>query len=1136
MNNTEQSNQEPEVRRKLTDILDETDKLPRKMSLASTSNQRQDEDDVLVDLSPSNSADPSPLHSADPSPPHSAKHTMKASTSEESSLSAESTNSSHSRKKSTLSPTEAFQPVVGKFVAKNEKGQEVVIPMTVPNYQFIAAQQIQFGDNDDEAIAASMQVNLGSFENLATRKVDQKLNLGQSTSGEDRMVHDGIQEHGESLNGVEGLQNSSTMLSGLQNPSESTKFKVPNIEQVVAQILAHQQLYVQQGQQQYGVHQPFAQQAYCQPAAPNTIPKPIPMGMPLTPMDSPFSTMGLEPSTVPSEHLPVDNHSLNVFPTTSADPMVMEQIRQALRRVSVEDFKNSGQVGDGTGGTLFGPQGGARFGAQSGTEFPTQGGTTFPAQPATPFPSQARTNIPTQTGTAFPTSGGTQISLEGPPKLETVGATLEVPSMIQKSDTTLSNGSKSEALDTVNLDDFRISPSSLKAWDNYTSLLLKEDKDSEGQNGSAGAQESKTIPSGAQDSKTVSSGTQESKTVSLVPAGPQESKLVLNEPKTVPSAPFGLQKPSQVPTVPFTALSEDYYEDYAPDAFNNYDDALESQKEHQILGNQYGPWDKNETVRRTFARVRRFNNTVPKSPVGTADFYFVRTLGDGSFGSVYHVQDVKTSKEYAIKIMSKKEVKREKKLPYVVREKDIMTTLQHGFGGHPFLAKLHSSFKENNDRICFVMEYAPHGELLEWLRRLGSFDLKVSKFFASEIVEALQFIHKCGIIHRDLKPENILIKNDWHIMLTDFGSAKVQGFEGDDPSQVRKIMVHKNGEMMKKERGSFVGTAFYISPEVAQSHSCGPEADYWALGCILYQMISGQPPFRGVNEYQVTKKIINLDYKMPNGFDEVAGDLVKKLLVLEPSERLGHDGPEAIKEHKFFEDVDFKNIQTTTPPELKPYLPASGNQPAFYSNYKVPENMEPGLTRKTMARLMGLDDMISSPIQKQNPAQLQAQQKEAEARQREAKLQKQRKENDYHKFVEENLILRSGLIDKKKGMFARRRMFLLTEGPRLFYVDPELKELRGEIPITPSLRTEAKNFHTFFIHTPTRTYFLYDPDSHADEWCEAIEKARNKYCNPDAPELDFYPRGKMFTSKNKKEKKRKEKNTSPTSKWGRKSK
>merc|ERR1711923_400261 len=108
-------------------------------------------------------------------------------------------------------------------------------------------------------------------------------------------------------------------------------------------------------------------------------------------------------------------------------------------------------------------------------------------------------------------------------------------------------------------------------------------------------------------------------------------------------------------------------------------------------------------------------------------------------------------------------------------------------------------------------------------------------------------------------------------------------------------------------------------------------------------------------------------------------------------------------------------------------------------------------------------------------------------------LDLQRKNNEFHQFVEDKLILKQGILDKKKGLWSRRRMFLLTEGPRLFYVDPKEKVLKGEIPWNADMRTEMKNFKIFFVHTPNRVYYLIDPTSYATKWCEAIDSVKNFY-------------------------------------------
>ena len=551
------------------------------------------------------------------------------------------------------------------------------------------------------------------------------------------------------------------------------------------------------------------------------------------------------------------------------------------------------------------------------------------------------------------------------------------------------------------------------------------------------------------------------------------------------------------------------------------------------------------------------------------DFFFIKVLGEGSFSTVYYAKEVDTSDEYAIKVLLKSEIRREGRVRYVLREKDIMAALTYAYGGHPFVMRLYCTFQDN-DRLYFALTYAKHGELLDWLRRLGSFDEAGTLFYASEILVALEFLHRCKVIHRDLKPENILVGADWHIMVSDFGTSKIlddqtgsepPAIEPLPPGEVPGVVPSVAVKPKRNVRSSFVGTAHYISPEVLKSEDVGPECDYWALGAIIFQMISGQPPFRAVNEYKIMKKILSLDFHFPDGFPEVARHLVSRLLVYKPAERLGSarsGGIEALKGHAFFKDVDWANIFTRKPPELKPYLPASCGEPAFYGDYKpapsTPTDIEPGLNEAALSRLMGMgggggggfgdfefDDHIEDlafsssaasssssygstptsstempppssapghgradafPLFGVPPPSLAVPSAEELERRRQGRLEQQRRDHKYHRFVQDNLILKAGLIDKKKGLFARRRMFLLTEGPRLFYVDPVSMHLKGEVPISAQMRTEAKNFRTFFVHTPKRTYYLFDPERHAKDWCDAIDWARERYFGKVDPDAD----------------------------------
>ena len=390
-----------------------------------------------------------------------------------------------------------------------------------------------------------------------------------------------------------------------------------------------------------------------------------------------------------------------------------------------------------------------------------------------------------------------------------------------------------------------------------------------------------------------------------------------------------------------------------------------------------------------------------------------------------------------------------------------------------------------------MLSLAGKGELLTWMRKLGSFDDDVSRFYAAEILEALDHLHGLGIIHRDIKPENVLLSSAMHILISDFGSAKIMGRDsarGDDRGLSAPV------PQAVKKRSSFVGTAQYVSPEVLNGKPVSAKSDLWATACILFQMLAGLPPFRAANEYLVFQKINNLDYTFPACFPEVAADLIRGLLRLDEAQRLS---VQDCRQHPFFAQLtDWDRLWEQTPPDIHPYLPASGDQPAFHSSYKAAD-IAPGFDENRLHGLsLGLaTDGPEDDDDDDQDAEEEARRAEEEARRAEerATMERQRKEHPYHSFVQNHLILKSGLVDKRKGLFARRRMLLLTEGPHLYYVDPSAMVLKGEIPWSRDLRPEAKNFKTYFVHTPNRTYYLEDPSGHALDWCDAIEAVRRRY-------------------------------------------
>ncbi|XP_050352071.1 3-phosphoinositide-dependent protein kinase 1 isoform X1 [Nymphalis io] len=454
------------------------------------------------------------------------------------------------------------------------------------------------------------------------------------------------------------------------------------------------------------------------------------------------------------------------------------------------------------------------------------------------------------------------------------------------------------------------------------------------------------------------------------------------------------------------------------------------------------------------------------------DYIFGKLIGDGCYSTVFLAKDIHTGKEYAIKVCEKSHIVRHQKVQYIKREKDALNmlfTVPHGF------VKLYCTFQDE-ERLYFVLSYAKNGELLHYINKVGSFELNVAKFYAAELLLALERMHSKGIIHRDLKPENILLDENMHLQIADFGTVKIL-----EPEKIRSptpVVPEDQDSAVRSRKISFVGTAQYVSPDLLQNRVDTRASDLWALGCIIYQMISGLPPFRASNEFLTFQKILKMDYEFPEGFPAEAKDLVEKLLVLDHTKRLGAsdigDTYESIRQHPFFEGIDWENIWEQTPPKISPYLPGE----PFEEKYTVPDHLEPGLGGRQILRLWEFDLSTSRGILNISPEE------------KRHRLEIQARENKWHQFVDGELILKQGLVEKRKGLFARRRMLLLTTGPRLFYVDPVNMVLKGEIPWSPELRVEAKNFRIFLVYTPNRTYYLEDPLSFALEWRRVIDEVR----------------------------------------------
>ncbi|XP_058118649.1 cAMP-dependent protein kinase catalytic subunit PRKX [Anopheles ziemanni] len=278
------------------------------------------------------------------------------------------------------------------------------------------------------------------------------------------------------------------------------------------------------------------------------------------------------------------------------------------------------------------------------------------------------------------------------------------------------------------------------------------------------------------------------------------------------------------------------------------------------------------------------------------DFQILKTIGTGTFGRVCLCRDKITNKYWAMKILAMADVIRLKQIEHVKNEKNILKEIDH-----PFIVNMRWNSK---DDCCLYMlfEFVSGGELFSYLRNAGRFDSATANFYACEIVLALEYLHSLSIVYRDLKPENLLLDRDGHLKITDFGFAK----------------------KLKDRTWTLCGTPEYLAPEIIQSKGHNKAVDWWALGVLIYEMVVGYPPFYDDNPFGIYEKILSGKIEWSRHVDPIAKDLVKKLLVLDRTKRLGNmkNGAEDVKRHRWFKQLDWNVVirKQLKPPIVPTYV------------------------------------------------------------------------------------------------------------------------------------------------------------------------------------------------------------------------
>ncbi|KAI3465993.1 hypothetical protein Pfo_022656 [Paulownia fortunei] len=317
----------------------------------------------------------------------------------------------------------------------------------------------------------------------------------------------------------------------------------------------------------------------------------------------------------------------------------------------------------------------------------------------------------------------------------------------------------------------------------------------------------------------------------------------------------------------------------------------------------------------------------------------LRLVGSGNLGRVFlcRLRDYDHA-NFALKVVDRDSLT-SKKLSHVQTEAQILSSLDH-----PFLPTLYAHL-EVSHYTCLLMDYCPNGDLHSLLRKQPRNRLSVQavRFFAAEVLLALEYLHAQGIVYRDLKPENILIRDDGHIMLSDFdlcfhsdispklenrtqikvGSTRYACFgDWQGEEQVTEFVAEPTTAFSR----SCVGTHEYLAPELVSGNGHGNGVDWWAFGVLIYELLYGTTPFKGGSKESTLRNIAStkgVRFHVAEGEREEPGmadarDLIEKLLVKDPRRRLGcARGATDIKRHPFFNGIKWPLIRTYRPPEVR---------------------------------------------------------------------------------------------------------------------------------------------------------------------------------------------------------------------------
>ena len=465
------------------------------------------------------------------------------------------------------------------------------------------------------------------------------------------------------------------------------------------------------------------------------------------------------------------------------------------------------------------------------------------------------------------------------------------------------------------------------------------------------------------------------------------------------------------------------------------------------------------------------------------DFDILSLSGKGAYGTVLKVnlKNDQNKKFYAMKTMDILTLDRIKKLYQAYLECDILSQLNS-----PYIVEILGAFDERR-KIYIVMEYLSKGDFSDFIRLNYPMKIETIQFYAAEVVNFLSYIQSKNIVHRDLKPENIMMNENWHLQVIDFATARILGKYFDKKKMIFKDDTisndnNKKNELKEKQKNiddddldinprsdrrglTFVGTAEYVSPEVLGDKPAGFGADIWALGIMIYQMFCGRTPFKEKTNYLIFRKIeeLKIEYSSNVNITEEAKNLISKILVKEPSKRLGagEKGTEYdinhLKAHPFFKGIDWNNLHKITPPHSEDF--------DFLMKKMVKKN--------TISVINNNVKNINSIKEEDN----------------------KNKKNDTSDESDKPIVLRKGYLDKKNPWFFtyNKRKVILDSTPKLVYIDPDKNIIKGEIILDKNFKITHINDNIFDVVSPKRSFRFKATNGDSLVWEKSINDAIKEY-------------------------------------------